>query len=225
MTTFPLVAASELPHENVDRSLREVYIGGLSWASADKDVVIPALEAAFQELEDYRNRYKDVKSPIINVHIPPALPFKRSKTQSSSTFVFVEFYDRLLARTALQLSGLRIGDRSARICPPSAGVDLAGSGLDVEPLRCSEAIPYCAGPGAQLHCNVWLGNIPARLGRKEQQKMLIAAPDAEVEKDGFVQQIDDAILALPGVRIRYPNLARAIHAFRFSDCGRFGFLE
>ena len=25
---------------------------------------------------------------------------------------------------------------------------------------------------------------------------------------------DDAILALPGVRIRYPNLARAIHAFR-----------
>eukprot|EP00439_Symbiodinium_sp_Y106_P065834 s838_g10.t1 len=49
--------------------------------------------------------------------------------------------------------------------------------------------------------------------------------DAELEPDSFAKQVDDAILALPGLRVRYPDITRAVLALRISECGRFGFLE
>ncbi|CAE7805165.1 EMB2654 [Symbiodinium sp. CCMP2592] len=214
-------------HENVNRSMREVYVGGLAWSSARQEVVRDAFEAAFQELEDYRLRYRDVKNPIVSVHFPPPAPPKRQRTHNTSTFVFVEFYDRLLARTALKLSGLRIGGRSARICPPSAGVDLEGTTLDIAPLRQKELLPFSAGPGAQLRCHVWLGNLPSAYGREERRKMMQTQikEDAELEPDSFAKHLDDAILALPGLRVRYPEITRTVLALRISECGRFGFLE
>ncbi|CAK8995991.1 unnamed protein product [Durusdinium trenchii] len=61
-----------------------------------------------------------------------------------------------------------------------------------------------------------IGSIPMRICRDE----LRTAGDGTLES-----QLCVAVLQLPGVRERYPNLERPVASIRFSDCLRYAFVE
>eukprot|EP00913_Durusdinium_trenchii_P025675 g24098.t1 len=197
--------------KNVGRSQREVYV-------------------------DFQRLYPDLQDPVFKVHFPgKGCCASGPRAEFASLFVFVEFVDRRLARTALQMSGIRICGRSVRI-GPAGGLDaeghyktvrqhrhspqpfaaLLGEMLDVEPLRAKEELPMSGGPGTQMLLNVWIGSIPMRICRDE----LRTAGDGTLES-----QLCVAVLQLPGVRERYPNLERPVASIRFSDCLRYAFVE
>ncbi|CAJ1371288.1 unnamed protein product [Effrenium voratum] len=221
----------EEAREKEAKGLREVYVGGLCWSAARKEVIIRAFDSAFQELPEYRARYAGLSNPIVNVHFPQdqgARSTPSVRPSFASTFAFVEFVDTILARTALELSGLQIGGRSARICQASAGMQPEGQFLDVEPLRQQAKIPHTGGPGSQMLLTVWIGSFPQRIVRDEMQRK--AAADAEQkpisdDRESFAFQLGAAALQLPGVRQRYPELRRPVLTMRFSECNRFAFTD
>eukprot|EP00434_Breviolum_minutum_P022563 symbB.v1.2.019908.t1/scaffold1583.1/size183753/8 len=214
--------------ETVPRGQREVYVGGLLRTTQQEDIS-DAFTAAFQALPEYVKKYGDT-CPVVQVHYPRDMQQKMNSGLRGdfSIFVFVEFRDPLLARTALKLSGFRILQRSVRICT-SAALIIEGETLDVEPLRQRDELPFRPGCGAQMLLSVWLGSIPMRLCREEMQRkaMYLGDPGISLQENSksLEYQISQAVLKLPGVQRRYPDLRCGITSMRISDCQRYTFVE
>eukprot|EP00435_Cladocopium_sp_Y103_P020001 s186_g4.t2 len=277
----------------VPRAQREVYVGGLFWTDADKEGIAEAFNSAFEALPDYQKRYSnETRKPVLQVHYPKEIIRKASAGLRGdfAIFVFVEFIDQLLARSALKLTGIRIAQRSVRVCS-TMGIEVEGETLDVDPLRHREKIPMRPLEGTTMLLNVWLGGLPMRLCREELAQgsqgpqqfsgpadnrgistnvavlvplalaAFIVLKDAlpettkKVEKDearvariiiesqqlmhrkrsghrswakeaeSLESQICTAVLALPGITARYPQMERPIVSLRVSECQRYLFVE
>lgn len=211
----------------VPRAQREVYVGGLFWTDADKEGIAEAFNSAFEALPDYQKRYSnETRKPVLQVHYPKEIIRKASAGLRGdfAIFVFVEFIDQLLARSALKLTGIRIAQRSVRVCS-TMGIEVEGETLDVDPLRHREKIPMRPLEGTTMLLNVWLGGLPMRLCREELHRKRSGHRSWAKEAESLESQICTAVLALPGITARYPQMERPIVSLRVSECQRYLFVE
>lgn len=208
----------------VPRAQREVYVGGLLWKDADKEGIAESFNSAFEALPDYQKHYgHETRKPVLQVHYPKDIIRKAAAGMRGdfAIFVFVEFIDQLLARTALKLTGLRIAQRSVRVCS-TMGIGSEGETLDVEPLRQLEKLPLRPLDGTTMLLNVWLGGLPMRLCREELHRK---RSGSWAKHETLESRICTAVLALPGIKLRYPQMERPIVSLRVSECQRYIFVE
>lgn len=124
---------------------RECYCGNLAQGQVTEEVLRKALNSLFFALPMFMQTYPDVVDVVRSMAWPG---------QGTGMFAFVEFFDEVLAVTALQMTGFELCGRAVKVGRPQ-GFSVLGAGdaepLDVSPLRQMGLLPLipeepsCAG--------------------------------------------------------------------------------
>eukprot|EP00421_Protoceratium_reticulatum_P038330 CAMPEP_0168469138 /NCGR_PEP_ID=MMETSP0228-20121227/58061_1 /TAXON_ID=133427 /ORGANISM="Protoceratium reticulatum, Strain CCCM 535 (=CCMP 1889)" /LENGTH=478 /DNA_ID=CAMNT_0008484905 /DNA_START=24 /DNA_END=1458 /DNA_ORIENTATION=- len=176
--TPPTSARRQRGTSGAGRPEREVYVGNLP-VDAGPDDVRQSFEELMCELPGYKERYRDLPSPVTGMQHP------NGQGQRTS-FLFVEFADAVLASTAVAMSGLWVRARLPASLWPRAGGGGPGAGRG--PAAQAAAAPVDRGPGRQDALRR-VGRLPPGGGARAAARSLA-----------------QALLALPSVRERFPDL-------------------
>lgn len=148
-----------------------------------------AFDAHFAQLPYYRKKYRGLPSSVLEVG-----RLRGGGGMRDSKYLFVEFADPVLARTAVAMSGLRICGASVQVNWTSSHVDLGADkfqALDVKPLRLAGKLPWRGGPGKQMMSVVWV----------------LTSKATPMEA---CQAIRSTLLSVPSVKLQYPDLDEPI---------------
>lgn len=196
----------ELPAELLvtEKHEREVWVGDLPMTVSIAAVRV-AFESLIRSLPEYQERYPNLHSPVVAVRVPPA-------KGNTLRFVFVEFEDAVLASTAVSMSGFQMARQSVRVNRPASGPleEEAARGLDVEPLRSSGQIPWASGAGATMLTEIFLGGFAPHLGQSSEL---------------LRKEFSKALLAVPAVQTRFPDLQEAVLLVKIGKDGAFAFAD
>ncbi|CAK0841764.1 unnamed protein product, partial [Prorocentrum cordatum] len=181
--------------------MRQVYVGCVK-AGTTQDDVRAAFEAHFAQLRYYRNKYRGLPSPVLEVGNLRSMGGTRD-----SKYLFVEFADPVLARTAVAMSGLRICGSSVQVNWTSAYIDTGEvEVLDVKSLRLAGKLPWVGGPGKQMMSTVW-------------------ALTSKATPMEACQAIRSTLLSLPSVRLQYPDLDEPVLSVQTDRDGKHTFVN
>uniref|UniRef100_A0A7S0FG26 RRM domain-containing protein n=1 Tax=Pyrodinium bahamense TaxID=73915 RepID=A0A7S0FG26_9DINO len=130
-----IIAQQKISHLAYPKKRRECYCGNLAAGQVTQAVLWQALNRLFNAVPMFHECYPDVSDPIRNMAFP---------TGQGGMFAFVEFFDEIIANTALHFSGFELCGRPVKVGRPQGYVPAPYGELpplDVEPLRQRGLLP------------------------------------------------------------------------------------
>jgi len=194
-----------LSDEQMKGHLYEIFVGNLPQKEDSLRLVRKAFESRLAELPEYRERYPDLRSPVVAVRMPQA---------ADGIYAFVTFVDLTLATTAVALTGLVVGSRSAKVSWPSdKAPPCPVPPLDVAPLRAALKLPWSTEPKATMVRQVYVGG-------------LAPAGKPSIATEVALSCIKESIQKVPEFEARFPedSLPELVLDFNRSESDTYGFV-
>eukprot|EP00931_Biecheleriopsis_adriatica_P121358 TRINITY_DN96441_c0_g1_i1.p1 TRINITY_DN96441_c0_g1~~TRINITY_DN96441_c0_g1_i1.p1 ORF type:complete len:319 (+),score=69.09 TRINITY_DN96441_c0_g1_i1:27-959(+) len=184
---------------------RECYFGNLAVGQVDETVLRQTLNRLFKSLPSFLETYPDVRDVVRAIYFPE---------QGQGMFAFVEFFDEVLAATAVQLTGFELCGRELKVGRPTKvppGMPQP-SPLDVKPLRDAGHLPEEAEGVGKVSSitnhmrEVYFGNLSS----------------GEVDEELMLELVTPACLELPEYDA---SLGPPVTKVNIAANGKYGFLQ
>jgi len=132
-----LLTQQKIMGQFLPKKRRECYFGNLTMGVVTQAVLWQAVSRLFDALPAFHERYPELADPVVSVAFPTG--------GQEGAFAFVQFFDEVLASTAVLMNGFELCGRSVKVgrpmnYQPAPGGELPP--LDVEPLRKSGVLPW-----------------------------------------------------------------------------------